>query len=206
MRRFLLSLAAAALVAIAVAAWLGLGGSNSTTPKLHSTRPRDQAALAFDGPLIPHNGLDRTTLTAAEQDAQFTLLVPDDPAANAENMTGVFDDQSGTTLTLEFPPPDETSNDLRQPYISVYEDSSPGNWATPNEDVSQDPEAGKTLCGIESQPAVCVEARSPSDSTRTNSAYIRTVIGNTTVELSGGDSLDVLRRIGNTMTPATQAG
>jgi hypothetical protein len=142
-------------------------------------------------------------LAAAQRDAQYTLFVPDDPAANLENMTGVFDDRSGTTLTLEFPPPNETSNDLVQPYVSIYEDSSPGNWATPKEDISGSPDVGKSLCEIQGQPAVCVEARSPSDSTRSNAAYIRTVIDHTTVELSGGDDLDILQRIGNTMTPAT---
>jgi hypothetical protein len=196
---------AAALLAGAAGTWLVVGGSNSATTRAHPNALSHQDS-PYGDPAIPHNGLDRTTLAAAQRDARFTVFVPDDPAANLENMTGVFDDQSGMTLTLEFPPPDETSRDLRQPYISVYEDSSPSNWATPKEDVSQNPDAGKSLCEIQGQPAVCVEARSPSDSTGTNPAYIRTVIDHTTVELSGGDDLGVLQRIGSTMSPAAPAG
>jgi hypothetical protein len=152
--------------------------------------------------MIPHSGLDRTSLAAADRDAQFNLLVPDDPAANRDNMTGIFSDREGTTVQLEYPPPDETSNDLRQPFISIYEDSSPGDWATPKEDISADPDVGKSLCDIQGHPAVCVEARSPSDATKSNAAYIRTVIDHTTVEISGGDDLDVLKRIGETMASA----
>ncbi len=152
--------------------------------------------------MIPHNGLDRTTLAAAQRGFQGTPLVPDDPAANAENMTGIFGGRFGTALTLEFPPPNDTSGDLRQPFISIYEDSSPGNWATPEEDVSKTPEVGKSLCEIQGHQAVCVEPRSPGDSTQSNAAYIRTVIDHTTVELSGGDDLELLQRIGNTIAPA----
>jgi hypothetical protein len=199
-----LAMAAAALLASAAGVWLVLGGADSATTRPNPPAPSPQPGLAGD-PMVAHNGLDRTTLAAAERDAKFTLLVPDDPAANLDSMTGVFDDQTGTTLTLEFPPPDETSSDLSQPYISIYEDNSPGNWATPKEDISAEPDAGKTLCEIQGQPAVCVEARSPSDSTRSNAAYIRTVIDHTTVELSGGDNLEVLQRIGNTMTAAASS-
>jgi hypothetical protein len=211
-------IAAACVAALAaVFAWSSLKGTDQTSSQVAGAQPESNASRGSNpqpsdivGLDAPHSGLAPVTLQKAEQQAPFELLVPNDPAANVNNMTGVFAEPQGHPVQMEFPPPDDTSKDLTQPFISVYEDSWPGTYvgsgestdplAFAKQDVTADPDSGKSLCSIGDLPAVCVEPRSASDSTHSNPAYVRVVNGDVAIELTGGDDLDALRSIAASLT------
>lgn len=55
------------------------------------------------------------------------------------------------------------------------------------------------LCVVGGAPALCVEARSPSDSNQDNAAYVEFRLNGLDVEISGGDDLEKLVDIGESL-------
>lgn len=158
----------------------------------------------------PSGGMQSVTLAEAKSALPYHLLVPDDRAANKDNMTGAYMDPGGDSVQMAFPPPDMSSADLRQPFITIYEDPWPGNHVASGQsidpaafdkaDVAADPDAGKSICQVGDLQGLCVEPRSSSDATQSNPAYVRVVVGDVLVEVSGGDDLELLQRIAGSLT------
>lgn len=141
----------------------------------------------------------RMTLAEARNSAAFPLVVPSHPAANEQNLTAVYVHPGGTTVAMQFPAP--KSSNVRQDYIEVF--LLPWEGGNPAErfaqDIAQDPVIGKSLLSVEGVPAEGTLANSPSDIEQANPAYLRLVHKGLEIQISGGDSLDLLLKIAQTM-------
>jgi hypothetical protein len=147
----------------------------------------------------------RSSVTNAQAEASFQLLIPNSPLANQQNLTAVFVYPEGAAVAMQFPPAEDSAGKVRQDYLEVWE----SNWTggdplkTWNEDLDASPAEGKAIVDVGGIPALGVTANSASDALGSNAAFLRLVIGGTDVELSGGTSLDNLVEIAKTMIAAT---
>jgi hypothetical protein len=66
-------------------------------------------------------------------------------------------------------------------------------------DVDEAPVEGKSLVSVAGLTALVVEAHSPDDVDQANPAFMRFVLGDVEVQVSGGESLDDLIRIATTI-------
>lgn len=141
----------------------------------------------------------KSTLPEAKAQAAFALLVPNHPAANEGNISAVYVHPGGTTVAMQFPAP--TKSDVRQEYLEVF--LLP--WAGGNpevrfaEDIDQAPVIGKSMYAIDGVTAEGTLAHSPDDIDQANPAYLRFVYKGLEVQISGGDSLDLLIEIAQTI-------
>jgi hypothetical protein len=139
----------------------------------------------------------KTTLEAARAQVTFDMLVPKHPDANASNVTEVFLWPERHTVALRFPSPNPTTAPVRQDYLEIVETPWTGgdarsSWA---EDIIADPVVGKSIILIEGVPALSVTAHSPTDISGENPAFLRFVYEGLDVHISGGESLDELIHI-----------
>lgn len=134
-----------------------------------------------------------TTLAEAERKVKHELLVPNVPEANEENLLGI-EVQGATDVEMSFPPPTDSTSDLYQDHLSVWE--LPWQGGDPvaqfKEDIERAPAVGKELCAVNDAPALCVMARSPSSKGAPNPAFVKFVSGDLEIQLLGGDDLEVL--------------
>jgi len=140
-------------------------------------------------------------IAAAQAAVDFTLIVPDHPVANAGNVSGSFV-LPGEAIALDFPPPEKSTQYVRQEYIEVYE----ATWVedmTPQEalefDIKNAPSPEKELIDISGTPALTVEARSTKDDERANPAFLKFVFNGVEVQISGGEDLQLLIEIAKSM-------
>jgi hypothetical protein len=180
--------AACAVVALfAIAVFQGDEETTSAPAEQTATRSSPpSSAEAFITPEFPE-----MSLATAVQKSPFDVRMPDTPAANRSNLRTVFA-QPGNAILLEFPAPTESSSDLRQPNLAVYE--APWDYGDPlafyESDVKESPMEGETVCSVGDLPALCVTPRSPSDEEQANPAFVRVKIGDLEVQVAGGDDLD----------------
>jgi hypothetical protein len=152
-----------------------------------------------------------TSLSEAEDAVPFRVLVPDTPDANSKNMTGSYVD-SGSAVELDFPAPNEKSAGLRQPFISVWE--APWSEGDPEDRFKTDVEIAKenditgfSLCDVKGLPAVCVEAQGSLDGVQQdNPAFVRFDLNGIEVHLYGGDSVQRLENMGESLVSASNSG
>ncbi len=153
----------------------------------------------------------KTTLQAAASNAAFTPLVPNTTLASAENLVAVYLWPQGQAVAMDFPAPvTSSSSPVRQEFLEVYEEpwTKGDPLASFETDIAAAPVAGKDVYYIGSGgtiPALVVTPRSSSNVGPPNAAYLRFVVGGTEVEVSGGESLQDLIDIANSMLPP-QAG
>jgi len=162
--------------------------------------------LSPDAPSYPSQL--ETTLQAAADAAGFVVIVPDTDLANSRILTNVFLWPDGQSIALDFPAPTEPKSPIRQNYIEVYESlwTAGDPMADFKADMAADPVEGKVILDIVGTPALGVEAHSPDVVDKINAAFLRFVIGDVEVQVSGGESLDVLTEIAKQMILAAGKG
>ena len=67
------------------------------------------------------------------------------------------------------------------------------------DDIALDPSPAKFMCEAQGVPALCVNAHSPDDATGENAAFIRFVVDDIEVQVTGGESIDELLHIASTI-------
>jgi hypothetical protein len=147
----------------------------------------------------------KTTLDVAGTQATFTPRLPDTTLANAGNMVAAYMWPQGEAVAFDFPAPITSSRSpVRQEYVEVYEDIWTGGdpLAAFKSNIAADPINGADIYYLGdsgSVPALGVTARSASDTEEANPAFLRFVVDGINVEISGGESLQDLIDIANSM-------
>lgn len=183
----------------------------------HGKAPNASSYLGIDpsrgGPLglessqeAPFPSATKVSLDQALAQASFPVLTPHSPDANPENLKEIYVDSGIRELALEFPQPaSQSTSDLaqvRQAYVEILEQSWVGGDPTEEykSDIARNPDVGKTLCALsDGTPALCVEARSPSDAEQANPAYLRSVKDGVSFQISGGSSVATLVEIASSL-------
>jgi hypothetical protein len=140
-------------------------------------------------------------IPAAQARVDFSLLVPEHPAANSTTLIAAFV-LPGGAVALDFAPPAEPLKYIRQEYIEVYqatwlEDMSP--LEALKYDIENAPSPAKGLTQIGGIPALTVEAHSPEDDEAANPAFVKFVLGGVEIQISGGEDLGVLIEIAESL-------
>lgn len=133
----------------------------------------------------------------ASKAASFRLLMPHTPATGADRVTDAWVFPSGA-VALDFPSPGTPEQRIRQNYIEVYEAPWPADIDPLKEyqaDLADDPSPAKSLTSVDGVPVLTVEAHSPHDFEGANPAFLRFVVDGTEIQVSGGEDLDVLLKI-----------
>jgi hypothetical protein len=147
----------------------------------------------------------KTTLEAASTQAVFTLMIPNTVLANAANPVAVYVWPQGQAVAIDFPAPVMSSQSpVRQEYLEIYEAPWPGGdpLTAFQADIAADPVVGKDIYYLGPSgtvPALGVTARSPSDMDQANAAFLQFVNSGIEVQVSGGESLQDLIDIANSM-------
>jgi hypothetical protein len=122
-------------------------------------------------------------------------------------MTDAYLFPQGAEVALLFPMPAGTSptDPTSPPYIEILEELR--TRGAPLKDYKQDiartPDVGKSICSVDQRtPALCIKARSPSDSRGNNAAYLRFVTKGVQIQITGGDDLQRLMDIAKTLSRA----
>ena len=94
-----------------------------------------------------------------------------------------------------------TKSDVRQEYLEIF--LLPWTGGSPEEhfaeDMEQAPVIGKGLYSVDGVTAEGTLAHSPDDIDQANPAYLRFVYKGLEVQISGGESLDLLLEIAQTI-------
>lgn len=187
-RRIGFTVGAVAVLTACLAAWVGLRGGG---PRIGREGDR-----GFD---TTYPDVWRVSLGEAKSTVGFPLLVPNHPAANDQNVVAVYVRPGGTTVAMQFPSPGKA--DVRQKYLEVFlvpwEGGDPSDSFA--EDVEMDSAEGKTLFFVEGVIAEGVLPKSPDDVEQANPAFLRFVYQGIDVQISGGDSLDLLVEVAKTI-------
>jgi hypothetical protein len=169
-----------------------------------SNAPRDGESASTTSDQIPdaeYPGDWKTSLDEARVALPFELIVPDTADASTAKLVSVFLWPNSSAVAMTFPPPAPADAFITQPYIEVYE--SKWNGGDPLEDyrhdIAADPVKGKSISEIEGLPALVVEPHSPDADDQANPAFIRFVVGDTEVHVSGGEDLDRLKDIASSI-------
>jgi len=176
----------------------------------HCHEERDdgsETAVAGGSDTPPYPDEWKTTLEEATSKASFPLVLPDVPLANGQNLTAVYLYPDRVAVAMLFPP-SEPEKAVRQRFIEVWQ----GVWgggdplARFEMDIADDPEAGYVLLDLdEGITALGVNAHSPSDDDRANPAFLRFVLRGVDVQVSGGEDLDALVEVANSIIDAASA-
>lgn len=202
-RRILLLLALGTLTLI-VAAVATTSPSPAAEPRSRGESSSEQPSR-IDGradPVGDHPPAEWiVSLSAARERAPYGLLFPDHPDASVENMKAAYQvPDKPAAVSFEFPS-DAPKRPLRFDGIWVaqlpWEGGDP--FSNYKDDIALDPSPAKFLCEARGVPALCVNAHSPDDATGENAAFVRFVVDNIEVQLTGGESVDELIRIANTL-------
>jgi hypothetical protein len=138
-----------------------------------------------------------TDLARARKLVAFPLLVPDDSFANPENMTGVFVYPDAVAVAMQFPEVAPPVAPVRQPYLEVWEQAWSGS-SDPQTFFAPDLEAfprSAALYDVGGMTVLGVMPHAPEDAEGANAAFVRFELNGVDVEISGGDSLDLLLSI-----------
>ena len=206
---------AASIVAILLAVALGTG----PTASFSSSSGSSSASLADPGPGSSYGQVSTTdpnkpnypadwafaNVDAAQRAVAFDLIVPNTGAVNSGNLTGIYS-QPGGAVAFDYPPMSKPSSYLRQNYIEIYE--SPWDPSRKPADVyasmvKGDDNPTESLTTIAGYPALVVGAHSPADDEKANSAFVRLVVGNVEIQLSGGEDLALLIGIAESMAKSS---
>lgn len=218
---------AVGLVVAAVVAGSGGRSGSSGVTEAGRTNASPEAASSLGGG-VPGDlgdtpaGDPTEGATAMENRAGFSVLVPNTPDANSNDLTGTYA-TPGKAVEMRFPPPDDASKELQPPYIAVTEFPAAEPARTdPAAEIERYLEtahrAGLTqqsACSVGNLPALCVPARAGGvNATATpdggytstsyaypNAAYVSFFQGNLEIHITGGASVDDLIKIAESMAP-----
>jgi hypothetical protein len=185
-----------------------LGGTAFSDARSGSHSQSEQRGNVEDPPdyldqLIQSHIGPEVTLDEAKGSVPFSLLLPDAPVANVDNLIGTFVDP-GSGVEMNFPQPDAGSGDLSLPYVrvleSVWTEGDPlthfqeafAALAKYEAQYGRDDLPGMSICAVKALPAVCVEPRSALDADKRNPAFVEFVVKDVEVHVSGGDDLSAV--------------
>lgn len=141
------------------------------------------------------------SLNTASQKAPYRLLFPDDPSASHENMKAVYqvpNEPAAVSYKFSSEAPERP---LR--FEGIWVVQLPWHGGEPlndfKDDLALDPSPAKFLCEARGVPALCVNAHSPDDATGENAAFVRFVVDDIEVQVTGGESVEELIRIADTL-------
>jgi hypothetical protein len=136
-----------------------------------------------------------SSLPAARSHVGFPIFVPDHPSANEANLIATYVRPGGAWVAMQFPAP--TDADVQQTHIEVF--LMPWEGGDPSEayaeNLAKDPVVGKGLHQVQGIVALGVTANSPTDTDQANPAYLELVYEGIEMQVSGGDSLERLIEI-----------
>jgi hypothetical protein len=205
---------AASVIAILLALTLGIGSTDPIS-RSGSSSPRQASAahgpsygqVSSSDPNKPNYPADWAfaNVEAAQRAVAFNLIVPDTGPVNPSNLTGIYS-QPGGAVVFDYPPISKPSSYLRQNYIEIYE--SPWDPSRKPADVYEamakgDDNPTESLTTIAGVPALVVGAHSPADDEKANSAFVRLVVGDVELQLSGGEDLSLLTGIAESMAKSS---
>lgn len=167
---------------------------------------------------------EQISLADANERAVFDPLLPDIPEANLSNLLGVqdgdrlaerkpnpvrvleLDPPEGPgrpigTLMMEFPPPTSTSDEVRQPFIWLWQEEASAKGTMSIERQIRHGNSAARSCDVDGALALCVDARDPKDEFEANAAYLEFIRGDVRVTVAGGDDLGVLLELARSLEP-----
>lgn len=192
--------------------------ANATTRKWRPAKPVLfilSLVVVLSGCTAPSEGPDenpqfgypdqwRVSLQEAIEKATFKIKLPHHQFASRENIQEVFLYPDRTAVVLTFPLPKTPSAPIRKDRLEIYQ--SPWEGGDPlldyQRDIAEDPVTGKRIHYVNGVPALGVEAHAPEDETGENPAFLRFVTDGVEVQLSGGESVEDLISIAETMRDA----
>jgi hypothetical protein len=147
--------------------------------------------------------------------ADFGVYVPNATAGTQDEVSnsrllGSYIDPNGDTVVLAYPIPAEeasSSEGLTQGYLSITEHpwgSTPAGTVIDGR-VNNTVIAGFEKCTIDDGPALCVPSRLPGALGQSNPADLMFDLSGTSVELTGGSSLDDLTQLASDLTSASDS-
>jgi hypothetical protein len=141
------------------------------------------------------------SLDDAVDAVRFDPILPDDAAANPHNVEATFVFPGGEAIALDFALSADPKRYVRQGYLEVWE--SPWDLGDPRAFFKEDLEAsaieGAYLVDLSGHTALAVPANSPSDDSRSNAAFVRLEVRGLDVQVSGGDDLELILRIADSI-------
>jgi hypothetical protein len=157
---------------------------------------------------------DRVASSAeAVRVSSFRVFVPNTSLANDENLTDAFVLGPGGGVVFDYPLTREPLSSVRMNYIEVYEapwteKTDPLTWY--KKQVAAAPSPGMMLTNIQGLPAVeitpnvtVVTAGTPS--VDANPAFLRFVLDDTEIQIAGGDDLDALVQIAESLIAGSKS-
>lgn len=143
----------------------------------------------------------RTTLDEALAKASFSVKVPDSVLANRGNIDGVFLYPEAQAVVMQFPLGSPPKGPINSDHIEVWQ----GAWTLGDpltvfqDDLHAYQIEGESVFEIAGLPVLGIEAHSATIPARDNAAFLRLVIDGVDVQISGGESLDDLILIADSM-------
>jgi hypothetical protein len=140
-------------------------------------------------------------LEVALREVDFPARIPNHPQASPDKVLVTCLSPDGDRLVMRFPLPAPPQEPLRDSYIEVFQSAWVGGdpGASYAEDLANDPVDGKGLYTVNGVSALGVEAHSADDETDENGAFLRFVLDGVEVQVFGGESLDLLIEIADSM-------
>jgi hypothetical protein len=181
------------------------GGSTSATAQAPTPNQVLQNVLGAGDPNqapYPEQWLAANPAAAAARVSdEYRLLIPTSgPLANVEP-TATFVFPTGA-VAIDYKLLSKPQDFVRQQYIEIHEDAwtdsaSPADvW---KQDLIDDPNPSKSVTTVDGIPALAVAPYSKLDDQQANPAFLRLVINGIEVEVSGGDDLDSLIAIAESL-------
>jgi hypothetical protein len=154
-----------------------------------------------DAPSYPKS-MALSSVSAASQAASFNLIVPETTQTSSSQLIGVYL-LPGRSVALDYAPAKQPSSFVRQDYIEVYESSWETTDGAPAKAydamVVGDNNPAESVTTVAGLPALIVKPHSPADVQQANPAFLRMVIGGVEIQVSGGDDLNLITDIAQSM-------
>ncbi|MEX0983935.1 MAG: hypothetical protein WD096_02675 [Actinomycetota bacterium] len=142
------------------------------------------------------------SLSAATAQVNFDLVMANYGPLSEQTIRAIFVFPTGAVAIDYEPPVKEPREYVRQEYIEVYQapwtelDDPTDVYAN---DLAKAPDPAKSLVDVAGASALVVEPHSQNDDDRANPAFVRFVVDGIEVQLSGGEDLELLIAVAESM-------
>jgi len=143
----------------------------------------------------------RTTLDEAIAKVSFSVKVPDSILADRDDVDAVFLYPDAQAVVMQFPLESPPKEPINSDHIEIWQ----GVWTLGDpltvfeDDLHAYQIEGEMVFEIAGLPALGIEAHSATIPARDNAAFLRFVVDGIDVQISGGESLDDLILIADSM-------
>lgn len=186
-----------ACLAVALTACASGGGSLGAAP---SDEPNPSVTIFAPSP-SPYPSDWRTTLDEAIAKVSFSVKVPDSILADRDDVDAVFLYPDAQAVVMQFPLESPPKEPINSDHIEIWQ----GVWTLGDpltvfeDDLHAYQIEGEMVFEIAGLPALGIEAHSATIPARDNAAFLRFVVDGIDVQISGGESLDDLILIADSM-------